>query len=346
MLKMKPASMSDVAREAGVSKNTVSLALRNDPQIPARTRTRIAKIARRMGYRRNPVVGELMARLHAGGSRRFRSTLALVNANLERSAFSNHPTIPVYVKGCRSRAAELGYKLDVFWMHEPGVTAPRLIQIFKARGIPGGIIVGLMKENRIAEPFLPVLEAFPFVVTGVRTREPELSFASTDHHMVALRAFEKVLELGFKRPGLVLDRQIDALVDFRFSAGYRAGQQNLPTARRLKPFFAVHEARRDRTLFRRWLRTEKPDVVFTLYNEVRDWIAEAGIKVPEDVAVVQYEWRESHPGWPGMNQHNDLAGKAAVDMLVGMLHRGERGPPPFPLATLIGPSWMPGADVP
>ena len=345
MLKMNPASMSDVAREAGVSKNTVSLALRNDPQIPAGTRARIAKIARRMGYRRNPVVGELMARLHAGGSRRFQSTLALVNANLDRNALSTHPTIPVYVKGCRSRAAELGYKLDVFWMHEPGVTAGRLIQIFKARGIPGGIIVGLMKENRIAKPFLPVLEAFPFVVTGVRTREPELSFASTDHHMVALRAFEKVLELGFKRPGLVLDRQIDALVDFRFSAGYRAGQQALPNARRLTPFFDVREARQDRSLFRKWLQAERPDVVFTLYNEVRDWIEEAGIPILGKIAVVQYEWRESHPGWQGMNQHNDLAGKAAVDMLVGMLHRGERGPPAFPLATLIGPSWMPGLKV-
>ena len=339
---MKPVSMSDVAREAGVSKNTVSLALRNDPQIPAKTRERIAQIARRMGYRRNPVVGELMARLHAGGSRRFQSTLALVNANLDRNAFSDHPTIPVCVKGCRSRAIELGYNLDVFWMHDPGMTAGRLIQIFKARGIPGGLIVGLMNENRIAEPFLPVLEAFPFVVTGVRTRGPELSFAGTDHHMVALRAFEKVLELGFKRPGLVLDRQIDALVDFRFSAGYRIGQQGLPKSRRLRPFFDLREARQDRALFREWLRTEKPDVIFTLYNEVRYWIEEAGISVPADIALVQYEWRESRPEWPGMNQHNDLAGKAAVDMLVGMLHRGERGPPAFPIATLIGPTWMPG----
>ena len=134
---MNPVSMNDVAREAGVSKNTVSLALRRDPQIPEKTRSRIARIARRMGYRRNPVVGELMARLHAGGDRRFQSTLALVNANQSRSALSHHPTIPVFVRGCRKRAAELGYQLDVFWMHEPGMTAARLIQIFRARGIPG-----------------------------------------------------------------------------------------------------------------------------------------------------------------------------------------------------------------
>lgn len=337
---MKPVSMTDVARRAGVSKNTVSLALRADPQIPATTRERIARIASRMGYRRNPVVGELMARLHAGGSRRFQSTLGLINAHTDPRAFADHPTIPLYVKGCRRRADELGYRLDEFWMHDPTVSARRLVQIFNARGIAGGIIVGLMKENRIPRPFLPVIEAFPFVVTGVRTRDPALSFACADHHMVALRAFEKVLELGYKRPGLVLDQEIDALVDFRFSAGYRTAQQALPARRRLRPFFDVSGARADGRIFRTWLRTERPDVIFTLYNEVREWIERARLRVPEDVALVQYEWRENKPEWPGMNQHNDLAGQAAIDMLVGMLHRRERGPPPFPLATLIGPSWV------
>jgi LacI family transcriptional regulator len=334
--------MADVAREAGVSKNTVSLALRNDSQIPTTTRQRIAAIAERMGYRRNPVVGELMARLHAGGSRRFRSCLALINANADQHALTRHPTIPVYVRGCRERAAELGYKLDAFWMHEPGISSARWVQIFKARGIPGGVITGLMSENRIRGAFLPVLQELPFVVTGVRTRDPELSFACADHHMVALRSFEKAIELGYRRPGLVLDHEIDALVDHRFSAGFRAGQQRIPAGRRLKPFFDVQKARENRGLFTRWMDAEKPDVVFSLYNEVREWIAAAASERSEPVAMIQYEWREQHPGWPGMNQHNDIAGQAAIDMLVGMLHRGERSPPPFPLATLIGPTWMDG----
>jgi LacI family transcriptional regulator len=334
--------MADVARRAGVSKNTVSLALRGSPQIPEATRRRIKRVAQQMRYRRNPVVGELMARLHSGGSRRFQSTLALVNGNTDPTAFTTHPTIPIYVRGCQRRAEELGYRLDVFWLHDQSVSASRLVEIFRTRGIPGGIIVGLMKDNRIPVAFHPLLDSFPFVVTGVRTREPALSFACVDHHMVALRAFEKALELGFERPGLVLDGEIDALVDFRFSAGYHAAQQTIPARRRLRPFFDVTAARLDSRLFRQWLSREKPDVVFTLYNEVRDWIRCAGLRVPQDVALIQYEWRETRPEWQGMNQHNDLTGQAAVDMLVGMLHRGERGPPLFPVATLIAPSWTSG----
>ena len=46
---MRKASMLDVARAANVSKNTVSLALRNDSQIPPSTRERIRKIAEELG---------------------------------------------------------------------------------------------------------------------------------------------------------------------------------------------------------------------------------------------------------------------------------------------------------
>ena len=331
--------MQYLATACGVSKNTVSQALRNSPQISEATRQRIADAAKSMGYQKNAVVAELMARLHAGGNQRFQCTLALINANRDRMAFKRHPTIPVYVRGCRERATDLGYKLDEFWIHEPDLSGERLCQIFRGRGIPGGILVGLMVENRLPESFQPLAREFPVVVTGVRTREPRLSFACVDHHMVALRAFEKVVELGYKRPGLVLDARIDALVEHRFSAGYEVAQRRLPATRRLKPFFQVNEARVDKSLFHRWLNRERPDAIFSLYHEIGDWVEACGLRVPDDVLMVQYEWRSGSPHWPGMNQHNELAGQAAVDMLIGMLHRSEKGPPPFPQATLIDPSW-------
>jgi hypothetical protein len=44
-----------------------------------------------------------------------------------------------------------------------------------------------------------------------------------------------------------------------------------------------------------------------------------------------------------MEQHNDLTGEAAVDMLVGMLNNNEKGVPAFPRAIIIGGSWMDGS---
>jgi len=342
---MKRVTMTDIARKAGVSKNTVSLALRNNRQIPDVTRRRIRKIAGEMGYRRDPVVAHLMARLRSDAARVPKATLALINANEDREALTAHPTIPTYVGGCRTRAAHLGYGLDTFWLHDPELNGTRLNRILKARSIRGVILVGLMHSNRLPESFSQTWECFPCVVTGVLTRQPALSFASTDHHIIALRAFEKALDLGYRRPGLVLDATIDHLVEGRFTAGYRTGQNTLPAARRLKPFYPSGSSGTIPAAFRQWLEKEKPDVILTLYNSVRSWLEGLGLRVPADIGLIQLEHRRDRPDWAGMNQHNELCGEAAVDMVVGMIHSGESGVPPFPRATLIGGSWVDGKTV-
>jgi len=336
-MQAKHVAMSDIAQRAGVSKNAVSLALRGDPQIPEKTRRHIERVAKSMGYQKNPTVTHLMAQLRMSRAPAFQASLALLNANQDVAAFTRHPTIPIYVSGCHRRAQELGYSLDEFWLHDPELNGERLNKILRARSIKGAIVVGLMKENRLPEKFQSTWEAVPTVVTGVRTRDPALSFACTDHHMLALKAFQQALELGYRRPALVLDHVIDGLTDGRFSAGVQVAQAGLPALNRTRPFYFVEEARQKPALFHRWFEQEKPDALLTLYNVVRDWL-----KDPREVGLIQLEWRSRSPEWAGMNQHNDVVGEAAVDMVIGMIHRGETGVPDFPRGTLVGSTWVDG----
>ena len=337
--------MGTIAERAGVSKNTVSLALRHDPQIPAETRRRIERIAKSLGYAKNPVVAQLMTELrkaHPGGYRR---TLALLNANQDAKAFKDHPTVPAYVDGCRRRAAFHGYKLDDFWLHDPKLNGDRLTRVLRARGIRGALVVGLMKENRLPERFASLWEQHACVVTGVRTHHPTLPFCCVDHHALVLDAVEQALELGYRRPALVVDEHIDQLVDGRFSSGMWIGQQSLPTENRIPGFHAVEAARTDQSAFASWVRSYKPDVLFTLYNFVRPWVEAIGLQVPRDIGLIQLELRRGTEDWAGMDQHNDLTGEAAIDMLVGMLHNNEIGTPAFPRATLISGTWVSGKTV-
>lgn len=343
---MNRVSMADIAKAAGVSRNTVSLALRKDRLVAEKTRLKIEAIAREMGYARDPVLGDVMATMRRRKKAGHTRSLALVNAHPDPKAFHNHPTIPVYVSGCRRRATELGYALDHFWMHDPDINGKRFCSIFDTRRTSGLLIVGLMKEQRIPENFMPAIDRWASVVTGVRTRSPALSFACVDHHMVALRAFEKAMELGYSRPGLVLDETIDRLVEHRFSAGYRTGQERLPKTRRLSPFTALESARTNPECFAKWIQQQQPDIIFTLYHEVRDWIEAIGLSIPKDIALAQLERRPSRPDWAGMDQHNDLTGETAVDMLIGMIHRGETGAPDCPRATMISPTWVDGPTAP
>lgn len=338
-------TMETIARQVNVSRNAVSLALRNHPSISEATRKKVLEAAHKLGYQRNPAYGELMSQMRLKGHGSTQATLALFNANRNPKAFKEHPTIPLYVEGCRRRAGQLGYPLDTFWLHEPDTDAARWIDILETRGIRGIVMIGFMKQHHIPKHLLPLLERFPIVVTGVRTRNPALSFSCADHHILALRAFEKAIDLGYRRPGLVLDRTIDNLVEHRFSAGYRCGQEQLPQSSRLQPFFDVEAATDNPDLFEQWLERQQPDVIFTLYNVVKRWLTNLGLFIPDDIGLIQLEWRSSHSDWAGMNQHNDITGEAAVDMLIGMIHRGETSIPEFPRATLIGPTWIDGQTV-
>jgi len=338
--------MAQVAAAAGVSKNTVSLALRGSARISKGTRALVEEAAVRVGYRRNAAVGCLMAELRRTGSGRFEASLALLNANEDRDAFIKHPTVPVYLEGVRRRAEKLGYSLDEFWLHDPAIGGKRLASILRARGIRGALVVGLLKTNQLPERMRAVWEEFPSVVTGVRTRNPALSFAGADQYGLALQAYERAWELGYRRPALVLDPVIDSLIDGRFTGGFLIGEQRLRAGESpIAPFTRIEEARLDLRCFSGWLRQARPDVLFTLYHEVERWLNQCGMHIPSDIGLIQYEWRAQRSHWAGMDQRNDLVGEAAVDLLVSMIHNGQHGVPEQPIATLVASQWVTGSTV-
>jgi len=291
------------------------------------------------------VVAQLMAELRKTQPAGNQRTFALINANLDPKAFTRHPTIPAYVAGCQRRATQQGYTLDPFWLHEPGLYGEQLNRVLRARSIRGAIVVGLMNENRLPPRFSVTWQHHAVVVTGVRTHEPTLSFACADHHALVLEAMQQALRLGYQRPALVLEEKIDRLVEGRFSAGFWMAQQSLATGSQLPGFYGVEAARTAPEEFTNWFREHQPDVILTLHTVVREWLAKNGVRAPRDVGLIQLERRRGCEDWAGMDQHNDLTGEAAVDMLVTLLHNSEVGVPRFPRATLIGGSWEDGKTV-
>jgi LacI family transcriptional regulator len=339
-------SLRMIAQKAGVSRTTVGEALRPDSTaVSPALRERIRRIAVEVGYQKNPVLSELMAHLRRNQVHSFRGKLALLNANADRDALTRHPTVPTYVTGAERRAATLGYSFDRFWLHDPALDAAAWSRIFRTRALKGILIVGLMDQVSLPPHLISLWKEFPTVVTGVRTRNPVLSFSAVDHHALVMGAFEQARELGYARPALVLDPVIDDLVEGRFTAGMLMSQTKIPEKQRLPIFGDMAAARANPAVFARWLKEHRPDVIHTLYNVVFDWLAAAKWRVPQDVGVIQLEWRASRPEIAGMNQHNDIVGEAAVDMLIHKIYHHEFFDESFPRATLIGATWMDGATV-
>jgi LacI family transcriptional regulator len=338
-------TMAQIAARAGVCKASVSLALRNDPRISVETRRRISEIAQEIGYTRHPVLDDLMSQLRRSRGSGYQRTIAFLNAHPDRRAFTENPTIPFWVEGCRNRATYLGYTVDTFWLHDPELDAPRLRRILTTRAIRGAIILGAFGLDSIPPRFASLWNEFACVVTGVRTHQPALSFTCVDHHNLVLEAMNQVRALGYQRPGLVLSHSVDRVTDGRFTCAMWLAQQALPASQRLPALTAFTATTDGFERFAPWFQEHRPDVILTLHTDVRKWTERLGFAAPRDVGLVQLERNRFTPDWSGMDQHNDVAGAAAVDLLVSMLQGHETGVPTFPRATLIGATWVTGTTV-
>jgi LacI family transcriptional regulator len=287
----------------------------------------------------------LMSQLRRSRKFGYQRTIALLNAHPKRRAFVDNATIPSWVAGCRRRAEYLGYTADEFWLHDPAIDRERLRRILTTRGIRGAIIIGAFNLDSIPERFTGLWSDFACVVTGVRTHNPALSFTCVDHHNLVLDAMGEVRKLGYQRPGLVLSSEVDRVTDGRFTCATWLAQQALPPAQRVPALTFTTAVSDSENHFARWLREHRPDVVLTLHPEVRTWVANLKLAVPRDLGLVHLERNRFTPDWAGMDQHNDVAGEAAVDLLASMLQGREVGVPAFPRATLIGATWRHGASV-
>ncbi|MFA6959852.1 MAG: LacI family DNA-binding transcriptional regulator [Opitutaceae bacterium] len=346
--------MAEIARRAGVAKSTVSMALRNDPSISEKQRIRIRKIATKMGYKTNALVARLMHELRASKKRRYVATLAFVSAFMKDFGRQSMPSGPADIlSGAESRARELGYGLDYFWLREPRITPQRLAKIFQARNVLGAAIFGADEE---IDSRLPEYESawghIPVLTIGTKSRTLPVNFVCNDYYSTATQGCARLVALGYKRIGLYMVRWLDDTLEHRFVAGYRNCLEH--AGMKPHPVFYLEQSRLDllqsypdaQPAFSRWLSENRLDAVLAVNSWIFDWLNSLGLRMPEDLGVALLDLpRESIGEVAGMRQRLDWTGMAAVDALVGQIMRHEAGVPAFQKGTTLESSWIDGPTV-
>src|SRR5512142_123702 len=74
-------TLRSLAKTLGLSRTTVSDALRGSPRVDPGTAERVKKAADAAGYRRNPLAGALMSELRRSRGAAFRGVLAAIDFN-------------------------------------------------------------------------------------------------------------------------------------------------------------------------------------------------------------------------------------------------------------------------
>lgn len=330
--------MQTVADAMGVTKMTVSLALRDHPSVSIRTRVKVAACARKLGYAPNPLVSALMAGLRQGRSVKAPLTIAFVTVYPEAALASGK--MKLLLQGAQTRAAQLGYVASVFSLTDLKVSPARLAGILISRGIRGMVIA----------PFPEPVDAFdlPWANFASATiarslQKPELHRAYSNQYRDVLLAFERTWAHGYRRIGFVAEYQQSERCEHWWRNGFRLGAERHGCAPRDCPEY-LPEKYEARALMK-WFRGARPEVILSVDGRVLDILRDEGVRVPGDVGYVILDRQEETARCAGIDQHHDLVAAAAVDIVIEQLYKNESGVPAYPKSVMIEGVWMDGKSV-
>jgi LacI family transcriptional regulator len=321
--------MRQLARQAGVSQSTVSKALRDDPTLPAKRCAEIKKLAAKMGYRPNPLVSALMAQLHRHRRRSDPHRIAWIDLWPATGDPDLMPILKFLLRGARQRAESLGYGIEVYRVEVEQLNADRLRRILMARSQWGLIIPPVPKS---ASTFQLDLRGLTGVTVGTSLHQPVMHRVSPNHYQGGQLACDRLREKGFRRIGLVMSPAYNERVEERWLAAYLARQQQWPRAERLPPLWVDRDGS---PAFDQWRQRHRPDAILIAESYVAAWLPEE--KRP---AVTWLHGATDHECAWGIDYQWEKLGAAAVELVMGQIHRNERGSPPIPHTLLLDVAWI------
>lgn len=329
-------TLQTIADRAGVSRNTVSCALRADPRISEKTRERIRRIADELGYRPNPMVSALMQSLRQAHPVAHTANLAFIHSCLTPEEWRRRPYYRQLFEGAESRAHEMGYNLTPIWAREPGITPERFSKILRSRNVLG-LVIGPLG----AAGMLPIeWNHFPMAAMGTSLPEPRLHRAATYFNHAIPYAWTQLRQLGYRNIGVLFSEEANRRVDYALEAGcavlvHSMGVHDLPVMRRCDQTAASLGA---------WVRKHNLDALI-LGCDMRAvaMIRELGWRIPEDIGLASLtRWPDDVPG-ATFRRNFHVIGSTATDLVVDQLLRNERGIPRVPKTVMIECSWDPGS---
>ena len=334
----KQITLREIASAAGVSVMTVSRALRNQSNLSPETRARVQRIAEELGYRPNPLVSALMSYRRAANPVRSNLTIAFLTNFTTRDGWRQNQINVDFFNGAAASSDRHGYKLEEFWLREPKMTARRLSRILYSRNVSGIIVSPLpVALGHIRMDW----ENFSAVSMGYSLAWPPLHRA-VNHQFRSMRmALRRLRKMGFRRIGLALRASFDERVEHHWMGAFLADQMRMPPAERVPPHM-LPDKEWNEAAFRKWFRKHRPDVVISQHEELLPWLESAGAKAPDDVGFVHLNCPRRSGYYTGIYQNGPAVGTVAVDFLVGMIQRNERGIPALPHSILVEGTWVEG----
>jgi LacI family transcriptional regulator len=309
------ATIKDIARQAGVAPSVVSRALNQKYGVKETTRKLILKIADEVNYYPNAAARSLVTRKT--------ETIGILMADISQPYYSQ------IIKGMEYAASRAGYTLlfsNSFESLEHGQVFRKMVD---AERVDGLIIVGSNIKDKNFVPLL-IKREVPFVLVERNFFDPRVNCIWIDNIKGSYLATQYLIEKGHRRIAhisgnmdfqVALDRlegykkalydhqlpfseELVATGKFLWQDGYAAMKELLGYKPECTAVFAANDT--------------------TAYGAMQA-LHEAGIRVPDDVAIIGYDDLEfsalTNPPLTTIRQPRYELGLKALETLIKILRR-------------------------
>jgi len=315
-------TLEDIARQAGVSRSTVSRVINDQPNVSDAARNRVIEVVHRTGYLPNAAARTLASQ---------RSLMIGLVLPQTVSSFFADPYYPHLTQGIAQACNQKNYTLALFLV-ETKEDEEKIFPRVSRRGLLDGVIV---QASHHGDPMMTKLidSSIPLVFAGRPFQANHFSFIDIDNVSASYNAVNHLIRLGRKRiatiagpshstvgidrkagyvkalkdRGLELDEALIVEGDFTEAGGYYAMQH---------------------LLFR------KPDAVFAAsdimaYGAMRA-VKQANLHIPQDIALIGFDdlplANASQLSLTTVRQPVIKFGVAAVELLIDLIENGTEPP--------------------
>jgi LacI family transcriptional regulator len=314
-------NLEQIAKLSGVSRSTVSRVVNNDPNVSMVTRERVMQVVKRVNYTPNAAARGLAAgHTHV---------LGLV-IPMGVAALFTDPYFPILIQGVSSACNAREYSV-MLWLAEPEYERRQIRQIMYSGLVDGVIITSMLLNDSLVQALSD--GDLPFMLIGRHPTDTRARYVDADNIGGAREAVMHLLRLGrthvatitgpqnmiagadrlagynaaLRDRGVISDSSLIAEGDFTEAGGYRAMQQ---------------------------LLAHRPDAVFAASDIMAIGamraLREAGLRVPEDVAVVAFDdlpqAARTEPPLTTVRQPVYRLGAMAVDSLLDLIEHPDSSP--------------------
>lgn len=317
--------MRDLARAAGLSQPAVSMALRRHPRIAPATCDRVLGLAKKLGYRPNPLVSALMGQLH--GRRRSDQSPVIAEINAwppERDPWNSPTLFAEFRQGARERAAELGFVMESFRYGRQAGERRHLERLLAARGIEGVFVVPVPNDLAVELTWERVAAA----TLGHSLTSPRLHRAAVDQYANTWNLLEALRARGLWAIGLAQSRAAGDRLQHAWLGAFEAWARLHPELTVPALVFDPSDARAVDV----WLRRSGARVVVHHEEEVGRAIRRLPARQRPEAWDLGLYGKSARCG---IDPCRAAVGAAVVDLIVAQLNRNERGLPAVPKTLLI-----------